>query len=63
MISTVGLQYAKAIFDLASEKSLEDLVKLDFPGYAIGGISVRRTKRRIFKNIKIYSSTYAKRQT
>ena len=25
MISTVGLQYAKAIFDLASEKSLEDL--------------------------------------
>ena len=25
MISTVGLQYAKAIFDLASEKSLEDV--------------------------------------
>ena len=45
------------------KKSLEDLVALDFPGYAIGGISVRRTKRRIFKNIKIYRSTYAKRQT
>ena len=25
MISTVGLQYAKAIFDLACEKSLEDV--------------------------------------
>ena len=27
------------------KKSVEDLIKLDFPGYAIGGISVRRTKR------------------
>ena len=25
MISTVGLQYAKAIYDLANEKKLEDL--------------------------------------
>ena len=32
------------------EKSAKDLIDLDFPGYAIGGISVRRAKRRIFKN-------------
>ena len=43
------------------QKSAEDLIQMDFPGYAIGGISVRRTNRRIFKNLKIYNSTYAKR--
>ena len=32
------------------KKSAEDLIALDFPGYAIGGISVRRTKRRVFEN-------------
>ena len=29
------------------EKSAKDLIELDFPGYAIGGISVRRTEGRI----------------
>ena len=38
------------------KKSIEDLVSLDFPGYAIGGISVRRTKGRVFKNTKLYYS-------
>ena len=45
------------------EKSAKDLIDLDFPGYAIGGISVRRTKRRIFRYIEIYITTYAKRET
>ena len=45
------------------KKSAEDLIALDFPGYAIGGISVRRTQRRVLKNFKIYNSTYAKKQT
>lgn len=31
-------------FEDLRDKSLEDLVKLDFPGYAIGGISVGETK-------------------
>ena len=30
-------------FEDLMKKSLDDLVSLDFPGYAIGGISVRRT--------------------
>ena len=45
------------------KKSTEDLVALDFPGYAIGRNKCWRTERRIFKNIKIYCSTYARKQT
>ncbi len=41
------------------KKSAEDLIALDLPGYAIGGISVRRTKRGVFENSKLYSTTYA----
>ena len=41
------------------DKSLEDLVNLDFPGYAIGGISVRRAKRRIFRYFKLCSTKNA----
>ena len=37
-------------FEDLREKSAKDLIDLDFPGYAIGGISVRRAKRRILKN-------------
>ena len=34
------------------KKSLEDLVKLDFPGYAIGGISVGEPKEEFLKILK-----------
>ena len=45
------------------KKSAKDLIDLDFPGYAIGGISVRRTKRRVFKNATIYYTFNARKQT
>ena len=45
------------------EKSARDLAKLDLPGYAIGGISVGEPKRRIFRYITFYSTTYARKQT
>ena len=34
------------------EKSLEDLVKLDFPGYAIGGISVGEPKKEFLRILR-----------
>ena len=43
------------------KQSAKDLIELDFPGYH-GGISVGQTKGRIYKIIKVYSSTYARKQ-
>ena len=39
------------------DKSLEDLVAMDFPGYAIGGISVGEPKEEYIKINKILSQT------
>ena len=48
--------------DLRSQ-SIKDLIELDLPGYAIGGISVRRAEIGILRYIKIHNTTYAKRKT
>ena len=39
-------------FEDLRDKSLEDLVKLDFPGYAIGGISVGETKEEFLRILR-----------
>ena len=38
--------------DLRAEKSAEDLIALDFPGYAIGGISVGEPKEEFLEILK-----------
>ncbi len=46
------------------KKSAEDFNKaLDFPGYAIGGISVGEPKEEYLKMLKLYSSINARKQT
>ena len=39
-------------FEDLRDKSLEDLIKLDFPGYAIGGISVGETKEDFLRILR-----------
>ena len=41
------------------KQSAKDLVSLDFPGYAIGGLSVGEPKDIMNRSIRLYSTTIA----
>ena len=43
------------------DKSLEDLVQLDLPGYAIGGISVGEPKEEFLNVLKYFFKSYKRR--
>ncbi len=49
-----------SVYDELRRRSLESLVEMDFPGYAIGGVSVGESKDEMYKVVRLCTETLPK---